>query len=134
MDKAGTRLLVRIGASDEGREWAGGMADIKEAWEKCPRADWIIWVLIQIGFDRDNMLGMRNTLLSIRGVGHDPRQADSIRLWVPWDMVKQAVDAWWGAQQAGQARYCTQCGLVHYFTAPECALGRPMFGMIKGAL
>jgi hypothetical protein len=108
------------------------MADIKEAWGKCPRADWMIWALIQIGFDKYTV-HTRQALLTVGGADNS-WQADSLRLAIPWDEVKQAVDAWWAAQQAGQARYCTQCGLVHYFTTPECTIGKFTFGMIKEAL
>ena len=34
--------LASLGACDAARTWAGGLTS-KEVWEKCERADWLLW-------------------------------------------------------------------------------------------
>ena len=38
------RQLKVIGACKEAMEWAKGYGSLKEAWEKCERGDWMLWL------------------------------------------------------------------------------------------
>jgi len=46
-------LLKRLGACDKAREWAKTVPSLKDAWATCPRADWMIWALWEIGYADD---------------------------------------------------------------------------------
>ena len=38
-------LLIKLEACDEARKWAKPYAALQEAWDVCPRADWMLWLL-----------------------------------------------------------------------------------------
>jgi hypothetical protein len=44
------RYLESINACNEAREWVGNRG-VKEAWAKCPRSDWMLWLLARSGVD-----------------------------------------------------------------------------------
>ena len=70
MDKPGTDLLAAIGACLDAREWTKQVANLREAWAKCQRSDWMVWALRTIGFKDDRKFRLyacgcaRNTPLS----------------------------------------------------------------------
>jgi hypothetical protein len=39
------KKLKFLGACDEAREWVATQPDAATAWEACPRADWLVWLL-----------------------------------------------------------------------------------------
>jgi hypothetical protein len=49
-------LLKKLKACLEAREWAKDHPDIKDAWEKCPRGDWMLWVLAMSGYDHKRLV------------------------------------------------------------------------------
>jgi hypothetical protein len=70
MDKPGTDLLAALGACLDAREWTEQVVDLREAWAKCQRSDWMVWALRNIGFKDDRKFRLyacgcaRNTPLS----------------------------------------------------------------------
>ena len=43
--------LIEMGACKEAVEWVG-RKQLKTAWEKCGRADWMLWLAGRVGVDR----------------------------------------------------------------------------------
>lgn len=41
------RLLKSLGACEEAVRWVGDM-ELNEAWEKCERADWMLWLVCEM--------------------------------------------------------------------------------------
>jgi hypothetical protein len=58
MNKEGTQLLGKVGACPEARTWikSAKIPDLQEAWQKCPRSDWMLWALNKINFRDDKTL------------------------------------------------------------------------------
>ena len=50
-----TRVLRRISACQEAREWAANK-DLTTAWAECPRSDWMLWLLEELGYRDDRTL------------------------------------------------------------------------------
>ena len=44
-------LLVRLDACEEAREWAKTQPDLATAWKNCRRADWMLWLLDELGHE-----------------------------------------------------------------------------------
>ena len=40
-----SKVLLRLGACQEAREWAEDFSDGQAAWDACPRGDWMLWLL-----------------------------------------------------------------------------------------
>jgi hypothetical protein len=53
MDEKGMKLLKKMDACQSGREWANQVNDLRDAWDKCQRPDWMLWALRRIGFNDD---------------------------------------------------------------------------------
>ena len=54
-DRDLSRILRRLGACDEAREWADGK-DLVTAWTTCNRSDWMVWLLDALGYRDDRTL------------------------------------------------------------------------------
>ena len=52
----GMKLLNEIGACDEARTWAKDCKDLREAWETCQRADWMLWAMGRISVRDDRKM------------------------------------------------------------------------------
>src|SRR5208337_2700047 len=76
MDKSGTKLLRAIGACEQAQDWTAQVADLREAWSKCQRSDWMFWALRQIGI-RDE----RKCRLYACGCARNTPLADGRTLW-----------------------------------------------------
>ena len=76
MDKQGIDLLRRLGACSDARDWTKQVADLREAWAKCQRSDWMIWALRRIGFRND-----RKYRLYACGCARNTPLADGRTLW-----------------------------------------------------
>ena len=44
-------LLTRLDACREARKWAAGKT-LEQAWNECPRGDWLLWLAGQLDVDR----------------------------------------------------------------------------------
>ncbi len=53
MERSEAMLLKRLGACDEATTWAKDVETLRQAWDTCHRADWMIWALRKIGL-KDN--------------------------------------------------------------------------------
>ena len=49
------KKLEKLEACDAAIKWAGTQKSLKEAWTNCPRADWMLWLLNRIRYDRVKM-------------------------------------------------------------------------------
>ena len=49
-------ILVKANACLDAVEWAKDIGSLKEAWETCQRADWMLWGLAKIGYKNDKDL------------------------------------------------------------------------------
>ena len=45
------KLLARLGACDDAREWADSMP-AKRAWLRCQRGEWLLWFASRVRVDR----------------------------------------------------------------------------------
>ena len=54
-DRDLSRILRKLGACDEAREWADGK-DLVTAWTTCNRSDWMLWLLDALGYRDDRTL------------------------------------------------------------------------------
>ena len=55
MNKAGMSLLKKTNACHGAVMWAADTKDMREAWDTCQRADWMLWGLEKIDFDANRL-------------------------------------------------------------------------------
>ena len=53
MKKLDADLLRGLDPCSDGSAWAKKTKTLREAWETCPRSDWMLWALNKIGFVDD---------------------------------------------------------------------------------
>jgi len=75
------KLLDKLGPCPNGLDFAGGFSDLRPAWQKCARADWMLWFAEKLGVDNR---------LFILAVG---RCADTVRHLMKDSRSTMAVDA-----------------------------------------
>jgi hypothetical protein len=44
-------ILATLDACDEPFTWAAAYPDPRDAWDHCPRGDWLLWVAVKLGVD-----------------------------------------------------------------------------------
>ena len=47
------RLLAKLGACDDARQWAASQPDLETAWANCHRPDWMVWLLRNLHYEND---------------------------------------------------------------------------------
>ena len=109
-----SQLLTRLEACDEAKAWAKGKTR-QNAWAKCQRGDWMIWLLTQNKTVQNERLlrllacDIAETVLHLVPAGEDrPRIAiETARRFADGQATAQklaaAVDAAWSAKAAGVA-------------------------------
>lgn len=53
MSKEVAKYFRELDACNDSTEWAKGKKNLREVWDTCERADWMIWALRRIGFKDD---------------------------------------------------------------------------------
>lgn len=73
--------LFRNDAWADVREWAKGRT-LKEAWETCPRADWMLWLLQHLGYVDDHTLRLFACWCAqqVWNLLHDPRSRAAVNV------------------------------------------------------
>jgi len=51
MSETLNELLTRLGACEEAQEWAKTQPDLATAWKNCRRADWMLWLVDEMGHE-----------------------------------------------------------------------------------
>jgi hypothetical protein len=73
-------ILRRIGTCREGIDWASDQPDPRTAWEACPRGDWMLWLAVELGAERRDVVAAvclcaRPALRHVRTGEDRPRRA-----------------------------------------------------------
>lgn len=50
-------FLLNNGACHEATQWTKGKT-LRESWDNCTRADWMIWLLVKMGFSTEKLIDM----------------------------------------------------------------------------
>ncbi len=116
-----TRVLRRLGACEEAREWAANK-DLTTAWAECQRPDWMLWLLDALGYSDQSTLRLYACWCA-RQVWHlpsDERSRAAVEVaeryargeatddelsaaWAAWDAARDAAWAAWDAAGAAAA-------------------------------
>ena len=96
-------VLRRINACDDGMEWAEahGALTARQAWEKCERGDWMIYVAANLGVDRELIV---TAACDCAGEDQPSRPIETARAWVRGEATIEQVRA--AAKDAAAAAAC----------------------------
>ena len=114
-------LLRKHSACDDAVKWAEPFATLQEAWDVCPRADWMLWLLVQLhgykGAVVHAAVDCAETALPIfeERYPNDPRVRDCLAVTRRWADGKATID------ELRKARTAAATGAVAYAAAAAAA-------------
>ena len=129
--------LKQFSACEEAVTWTNGM-DLKTAWNKCERADWMLWYIFmaKIGTERDRIhiiCDCAATALKYVPKGEDrPRLAiEAARNYAdnPTEENKAAANA--AAYAANATAYAANAANAAVYAAADAAAHKKMCNMIR---
>lgn len=74
-------FLLNNGACHEATQWTKGKT-LRESWDNCTRADWMIWLLVKMGFSTEKLIDM--TLHHLRTVAQNPEEQQIVDDLLKW--------------------------------------------------
>lgn len=105
------RFLKLMGACESSVEWARAYRTSAEAWDACPRADWLLWLLEIAGIQECS----KARQFGCRCVRSTPLPAGG----TVWDLLSESASR--GAVEVGERYACGDCDEEDLSTALEAA-------------
>ena len=74
-------FLLNNGACHEATQWTKGKT-LRESWDNCTRAEWMIWLLVKMGFSTEKLIDM--ALHHLRTVAQNPEEQQIVNDLLNW--------------------------------------------------